>query len=662
MLDGRGYLAIGIMNAEFKFPDASTQFWVPFVPQRAEATRVTRVGMIAQLADGVQQDAASAEINTLLYQLRGFAAAEIPAGGRSRYELMSVREQLAAPARPALLMLSVAVGVVLIIACVNVASLQLARSTTRHHEFAVRTALGAGGGRIVRQVLTESLLLGLLGGLSGNAFAFAGVRLLQVLGTTLARQDLGPVDGIPLLDQISVDTSVLTYSLIVSTAAGLSFGLAPAVCQLCANRARVFGSNSATALARSTLLKGNGARGLLVISEVGLATMLFVSAGLLLRSFLMLSDIDQGYDKKHVLTFQLAAPQGRYPSNEATTFSEGLVSRLQQLPNVQAAAYSNALPLIWRRSEGWVSTTWPPKAALSSGIARAHFVSHLYVKAMGLRLTAGRELEEHDREAPRVMLVNEALARRDFPGEDPLGKTVYLDDDRGWEIVGIVADVPWFGLYNCPAKLIMGTEQCAPEPQFFVDYAHLDSRRSPTTGWDERYFVVRTNGDPIAVVPAIRAIIRQLDTQVAVDNVATMERLASNSITRPRLYAVLVGIFALVAVVLAVIGIYGVVAYSIAQRTHEIGIRIALGARRSNVLSLILSQGAVLTALGILLGIGGAIASGRYLQSMLFGVTHLDPLTFVAVIAGFMLVAMFAIYVPARRATTVDPTVALRCE
>jgi putative ABC transport system permease protein len=394
----------------------------------------------------------------------------------------------------------------------------------------------------------------------------------------------------------------------------------------------------------------------LVVAELGVAMMLLVGGGLLIHSFIRLSNLHPGYNPANVLTFTLVTPPGRYSGPQLATFAEALVARLQAVPGVHAAGYTELLPMVRFRTSGRITTTpqgsnQPAPATLGGpadpGQPDTFTVSQHFLDAMGIRVIAGRGFDEHDGAGrPGVVLINRSLARSGFLGTNPLGQHVSTLKQT-WEVIGIVDDVQQFGLDQDPV------------PQVF-----FEMRQTPAPGFTARvnYFAARTEGEPTALVPTVRDIVRQLDPGTTVDLVAPMEQLVSNSISRPRLYAVLLGIFAAVATVLAAVGMYGVMAYGVAQRTREIGIRMALGAQRADVMRLVGRQGLVLTGVGLAIGLVAAAVATRYLESFLFGLTPLDPSTFVGVSLIFAIIAMFASYVPARRATNVDPLMAIRYE
>jgi len=684
-LDGRTYSIIGVMPQGFQFPDTQTRFWIPFV-----ATDFPRMGgsPLARLKPGITPEAASAEVTSLLPEIRAnrppapgpFGAGPPPP---PKYELVGMQDLMVAPVKPALLVLSAAVGLVLLIACVNVANLLLARTASRQREIAIRLAIGAGRARLLRQTLTESMLLAVGGAAAGMVLAYGGIHLLQALAAGTPRRDLGPGFTLPRIDEIGIDWRVLAFTLAMSMITGLLFGLAPAFASLRRGSPEPWRRRPAIGRAQPTpmdalregagasssgfsLLRRNRTQGLLVVSEIAMAVMLFIGGALLIRSVVNLANVDPGYEAAHVMTAQVSLPRGRYSAGpQFAAFTEELTTRLQRLNGVRGVGYARQLPTVRMRQLTLLRFTpempaRPPAPAPFDGRQRTEepdtrLVSRDFLKVMGVRLIAGRMFDAQDAAGrPQVMLINQTLAKSGFLGENPIGRQVYALGRAPWEVVGVVSDVRQFDLDQ------------DPDPQIFIDYrqeppppAPLPILAGPPPA---PYFAVRTADDPLAVAASMRGIVRELEPQATLDNIASMEQLVSNSFARPRLYAVLLGIFAGVAVALTAIGIYGVMAYSVAQRIREIGIRMALGAQRGDVMGLVLRQSLVLTALGIAAGIAGAFAMTRYLQQMLFGLTALDPPTFLFVALAFGLIATLAAFVPARRATRVDPLAALRCE
>jgi predicted permease len=556
-------------------------------------------------------------------------------------ELVSLKDEMVAPVRAALVVLLVSVGFVLLIACANVANLLLARAAGRQMEIAIRAALGAGRVRLLRQVLTESVLLALFGGVIGAALAFGGVRLLAALGP----------GNIPRLNEISIDVPVFAYSILISLVTGIAFGIVPAARLSRSERMQALKEGAMFAASGFDLFRGNRARSLLAVAEIALAMVLLIGAGLLINSFLKLSNVDPGYDPENVLTFQVALPQVRYPDAQRLQFYEQMLSRLQVLPGVKAAAMANTLPLnpgVMRLSLNILGRPEPTRPE-ELVIADMRVVSPQYVDAMGLKILDGRGFNDNDREGQRqVLMVNRTFARRYFANENPIGQRVRLGGPDPFAIVGLLDDVRHAGL------------DAEPQAEIYLDYRQ--ARAAMPRGLGGMFFALRTSGDPSSMVSHVRTLVRQLDSQLTIDNVATMERRLSDSVAQPRFYAVVLGIFAAVAMILATVGIYGIMAYSVSQRTREIGIRMALGADRYEVLGLILRQGVSLTAIGVIAGLGAAFAVTRYLQKMLFGLGPSDPSTFVEVSLLLGAIAILACYLPARRATRVDPLLALRYE
>jgi predicted permease len=634
------YTVIGVMPADFAYPDRQTVFWLPF--RTATPTGAPQSGpLVARLADGVSADAALAELTPLLQALR-------PEAPETRYELAFDQRELVAPIRPALLLLMGAVGFVLLIACVNVANLLLARSAARQREMAVRVAIGAGRGRLIRQMLTESLLLAALGGMVGTVLAIAGVKGLKTLATTMTRIDVSP-GGFPRVDSIGIDATVLAFTLLVCVVTGLFFGLVPALLHSRVDPVRGLKGDGGDAQPR--LFVRVGLRQSLVVAEVSLAVVLLVGGVLLARSFFALATVNPGYNAEQVLTFQVSLPNARYTNPQLKSFAEDLSTRLRAVPGVQSAAYSNQLPMVNLTDTGGGMYFTPDASRPPTPLGpEIRLVSRDYLRVFGTRVLAGRGfLESDDAGRPRVMLVNQATVNSFFSGENPIGRQVFVGRDVvPWEIVGVVEDVRQYGLDR------------APSSQYFVDLRQWTgiSVVFPVSP----YFAVRAGADLDSLIPSVRDVVRNVNAEAAPFNVTPMTALVDNNIARPRLYAVLLGVFALSGLMLALIGIYGVMAYTVTQRTREIGIRMSLGAAQRNVLGLVLRQSLALTAIGVALGLAGAGFASRYVESLLFGVKPLDAATFVAVASIFVSVAALAAYVPARRAAKVDPVVALRSE
>lgn len=705
VLDGTHYEVVGVMRPGFQFPNADAEFWTPFVwgPRQ----RPTAVG---RLTAGASFLTASAEVNDLMRLAReerrsaggpspigplsspgaaprpgpppsagppppspgpGAGPPPPPSGGAAkgagtlrsepiptRFFVVALHDELIAGAKTPLVILSGAVGFVLLIACVNVGGLLLARGIRREREIWVRLALGAGRSRVVRQLVTESMLLTLVGGFAGIWLALSGVRWLRVFGAGMPRQDLGASSIVPRLHEVGIDGTVLLFALGVSVVAGLACGLAPALWQSHVEARGELARETSLSAPGFNLFRRSRGRALLVVVQIGLAVVLLLSSGLLIRSFLKLSNVDPGYATTRVLTFQVALS----PNQPALRFSEELIARVQGLPGVRAAGYADHLPLtrsnlghaqLSPRSQARQSTVAPPPpppgVAGKPDFPVTHLVSRDFLSALGVDVIEGRGFSDADPVGrPHSLLINRTLARSGFVGDNPVGTRVYTGDVP-WYIIGIVEDVRETGLADPPGSAIFANlERTGADSRLF-------EHSSP-------YFAVRTDGSPTALVPAIREIVRQLDPQTAPDRIATMEQILSNSILQPRFYAGMFGLFALIAGTLAVVGIYGSIAFAVSSRTREIGIRMALGASRHQVFRAIVGDVLLLAAVGIAAGVAGGAMLTRYLQQMLFELTPLDPAVFIAMPVVLGSAVLGAAFLSARPALTVAPLAALRHE
>lgn len=647
-LPPESYTVIGVMPPGFHFlnPDAQAQLWLPLARDAAF--------IVARLAPGVSSRAAGAEVDSILSGVRGGSGvAARSSKAAPRFELVSARDELVAPIRPALVVLALAAVFVLLIACVNVANLVLARTTGRRREIAVRIALGAGRGRVIRHLLTESVMLALAGGLAGIAVALGALRLLRDLATTLSRFDLVEYLPFPRLNEIALDGSALAFTALVALASGILFGLMAAIRSSAPVTTIVLRQGRASSESGVGSLRRLRGRGALVVAQTSLAVMLLTGGGLLIRSFARLAAVDPGYDPGRTLTFQVAL--SGYSDVQLERFVENLLPRIRRLSGIEAAGASRDLPMVNLKENQRIGTS-PYTGNSHSPIppgesADTRLVSSGYFPALGMKMIAGRALTEDDGPGhPRAVVINEALARRDFPGQNPVGRSVYVANiPSPWTIVGVVADVREFALDR------------ETEPGVFIDARWIGDFGFPPYPVGP-YFIVRVMGDPAAVMSGLRGAVRTVDPQGTVFNVAGMDALIANSLSRPRLYAVWLGIFAGIAVLLAAIGIYGVLAYAVEARTREIGIRRALGAQTGDVLGLVLKHSLLVTALGLAIGLAGAAMLTRYLAALLYGLTPLDPGTFAAAALTLSAVALLASYVPARRATRVEPQIALRAE
>lgn len=651
------YTIIGVMAEGFRFPGGDTQYWMP----RGGGLNVAR------LAPGISREAAATEVSTLLHRIAG--KPEVPLAERSgppRFEVVGMQDQMVAAVRPGLRLLAGAIGLVLLIACVNVANLLLARASVRHREIAVRAAIGASRGRLVRQLLTESLTLAVFSGGVGTLLALAGVASLRSLFAVFNQAPLfvrqvgfDPASGprpFPRLDEIGVDVQAFAFAIALSLVTGVTFGLAPALRHVRAGRFEALRNAATTSLGGLRLAGRQAARSLLVVAEIAMAMTLLAGGGLLIHSFVRLVTVDPGYDASGVLTFQVHRPASRSSGPELTALGEELVRAFRGVPGVRAGAYSASLPMTALAAKFTFKLTPGERVPEPDTVGPSppteyspdiRLVSRGYFETLGIRLVAGRGLREGDnRGASPVLVINETVARRRFPGRSPVGAFLYGPGERPWEIVGVVADARH------------QTADRPPEPQAFMDF-----RQWPVAAFPfNPFFTVRVAGGTDSVIGPLRTVLQRIDPEARIENVGTLESMTSASLIRPRTYALLIGVFAAVAVALAAIGIYGVMAYAVSQSTKEIGIRLALGSERREVMHLVLRQGMSLAAAGITIGLVLAAGMTRYLQGMLFGVAPLDPATFTVVAVFFALVAALASFIPARRATRVDPLVALRYE
>ena len=622
--------------------------WTPIVAAGTPPT--FRLAFYARLRDGVPLAAAQEELATLYDSARSTTAATRP-----RLEVALVKDVLVEPFAPAMTMLAVAVILVLLIACVNVANLMLARSTVRQYEMALRAALGASRMRLLRQHVAEGTLLALLSGAGGIAIAAIGMSWLRAFATAGPRRDVFPGINIPRLGEIGMDVTIAGFAIAISLLAGLAFGLIAGLRQPAS-----LGPGLHRELRRWPIVGARGVQHALVMAEVAMAVVLFVGSALMIRSFIHLSSIDTGFAAAGVTTFQVTLPPSR-PLSELTRVGDALVDRIAAMAPVRGVGYAESLPMVPVGRMAVLSSTpvFPKPAPGSPPRLDVRIVSRSYLDVMGIRIAEGRGFSDADGAlAPRALLINETLAREMFAGRSAVGQRIYVGgvvtfDPPGrstplapWEVIGVVADVRQRSVVE-PAT-----------PQIFVDQRQVPG----PTNTSSINVVVRMDGDPAPLLASVRPLIAQLDAAAFVDNVAPLERLVSNTYARPRLYAMVLGIYAVVAIGLAAVGIYGVMAFAVARRTREIGIRMALGARRRQVQALVVRDSAIVAGAGLAIGIGGAVWSSRLFEGLLFGVTPLDGTTYAAVVAAFAAIAMLAAVIPARRASAVDPVTALRTE
>jgi putative ABC transport system permease protein len=633
MLSDRPHTVVGVLPPGFRFIQSGDmsagegrEVWVPL---RLDPTRFSRgfhfLKVLGRLREGVALEQAQQEMNLLAERLKQERSTN------HGVHLFGFQAYMVREARAGLLLLLAAVALVLLIGCVNVANLLLARAAARQREIAVRLSVGASRGRLIRQLLTESFLLAFGGGGLGILMAFWLVGFLK----GAAR------DQIPRIQEVNVDGAVLAFTLGVSVVTGVLFGLWPALHALKADPYRMLKEGS-----QQAGMSRDRARSFLVISEVALSSVLLIAAGLVINSFVRLMHVPKGFDPARVLTFSLSPSRARYSEpRKQTQFFDQAMERLAVLPGVEAVGGVTDLPLEGSGTNGNFNIEGRGLAPDSLPIADKRIASENYFRAMGIRLTRGRFFADRDNlGAPQVAIVNEEFVRRFFPDEDPVGKRIdFMWETEGLQqIVGVVGDIRHESL-DTPVA-----------PEIYLPYR----QRAP----GGMSIVVRTGIDPASMIGAARQAIYGVDKEQAVSQVRAMEQVVAESVSSRRLSVILYGSFAGLALMLAVIGIYGVMSYTVSQRTHEIGLRVALGAGRRDLLKMVIGQGMKLAMIGAGAGLIAAVGLTRLMKSLLFDVSATDPLTFVAVTLLLASVALLACYVPARRAARVDPMVALRSE
>lgn len=655
-LSGESYTVVGVMPPQFLFPpfwSTRAEMWTPLdLAPRATSRGGNSLRVFARLKPGMSQTQAQAEIETMNKQL----AQAYPQNNTGlNLRVTPLNEKVIGDVRPALLSLSVAVGFVLLIACANVACLLLARAASRQKEAAVRVALGASRWRILRQLLTESLLLSLCGAIVGVLLAVWGIDWVT---TFLSGDSTSFRVRMPRLSEIKLDSVALFFTLGISLVTSVLFGLAPALAASKPDLNHVLKEGG-----RGTTGGRNRLRESLVVAELALALVLLIGAGLLMNSFVKLQNIDPGFDPHNVLTMTVSlsgATQYVGPSREA--FYQQVLSQIKALPGVESASAINHLPLAgdqWSRGLTIEGRPLPPPGQEVVAVFRVSRPG--YFQTMGIPLRAGRDFTDRDTpDAPGVVMINESLAKRQWPNDNPIGKRITIGDvrvnssgtgPRWMTIVGVVKDVKqdnWMG---------------QPYNEFYLPFQQSqDFYASNSRQYTSMTLVVRTNVDPQSLTKAVQEAVSSIDRNLPVSSILTMEQVVANTLWQQRFNLQLIGLFAGLALVLAAIGLYGVMAYSVAQRTHEVGLRMALGAQRSDVMKLIVGQGMKLALLGVVLGVIASFGLTRLMSRLLFDVNATDPVTFAVIAVVMLLTALLACWLPARRATKVDPLVALRYE
>lgn len=635
------FTVVGVMPSSFQFPDREDELWVPIAFNSEEASRRGShyLRVVARIKPGVTLGQAQAEMDTIAANLQQ----QYPQSNTSVGAVVSpLQEEMVGDVRPALLVLLGAVGFVLLIACANVANLLLARAAARQKETAIRSALGAGRLRLVRQFLTESILLAGLGGGVGLLLAIWGIDLIVKFIP----------DDISRAKDAGFNMTVLGFTLLVSLITGVVFGLAPALQTSRTNLNECLKEGGRDSAAGS---RGNRVRKLLVVAEIALASVLLIGAGLMINSFMRLRSVDAGFQPDKLLTMRIILTPSKYPDQpkRAAFFTE-LLRRVEALPGVQDVGAISWLPLTMRGgSNGFTIEGRPEPPRDQLPIALVRVISPGYFRTMGIPLLRGRAFTEQDTQAsPGVVIINEAMARHFWPDEDAVGKRIKMGPFN--------SNGPWLSIAAISKDVRQYELNAESKPEMYFPY--LQATVSGSAAFGIRDLIVRTSSDPASLATAVRDEVWAVDKDQPVSNIRTMEQIVSGSVSRQRFNMLLLGIFAAVALILAAVGIYGVMSYSVTQRTHEIGVRMALGAQSRDVLRLVVGQGMVLTLVGVGIGLAAAFFLTRLMSSLLFGVSATDPVTFATISAILSVVALGASYMPARRAIKVDPIVALRYE
>jgi putative ABC transport system permease protein len=648
-LSGTTYTVIGIMPAGFRFPDQD-ELWVPLAIDTANLDNRGNHGLevIARLKPGVTPQQAQADLTNIAATLEERYPNFYANTGWGLYPV-AVLDELVAEIRPALYILLGAVGFVLLIACANVANLLLARASAREKEVAIRAAMGARRGRLIQQLLTESIILAVIGSALGLGLAYVGVKLFVTFGPS----------EIPRLEEIGLDGRVVGFSILIAVITGVVFGLAPAI-----QISKPDLHDSLKEGGRGSTSGRHRLRNVLVVSEVAIALVLLIGAGLMIKSFQRLLRIDMGFRTEKTLTMRMTIPPTTYKDNaQIVGFYRQLLDKLKAIPGVESVGAISHMPLSGSYASGTTAIENPESFEGLQTFRNIPYieadrrtVSPDYFRAAGIALKDGRFLTEADNEtAPPVAVVDESFQRRFWPNGTAVGKRFVAQFNDGkdikWgQIVGVVAHIRHYGVDQVKQ---LGLDQGGRE-QVYFPHAQRPSNRM--------YLAIKTSVDPLSLTGTVRNAVLSMDRDVPVYEVKTMDQLVTASLAQRQLNMVLFAAFSTIALILAAVGIYGVMSYSVTQRTHEIGIRMALGAQQRSVLSLVVRQGMTLALAGVAIGIGAALALTRLMASLLFGVSVTDPATFVIIAVILTGVAMGACLVPARRATKVDPMVALRCE
>jgi predicted permease len=650
-INGLPYEVVGILPQSFSLPrevlptlygteQAEIFLPLPLAPDAAQHRTNEDYNIVGKLKPGVSVAQAQAEVETITARLRRDFPDNYPPNGGLTFSIVPLLEQVVGNVRPALFVLLGSVGLVLLIACANVANLLLSRAVARQQEIAVRTALGASRWRIVKQLLTESVLLALCGGALGVVICVLSVKWIHILGTK----------SIPRLQDVGIDGRVLLFTLVLSVFSGILFGLAPSlrVSRLDLN-STLKDASRGSAGTSAMWGRGNNVRRLLVVAELALSVVLLIGAGLLIRSFARLQNVAPGFNPQNVLTFDLTMTGRKYNDKQVVLGNyRQLWERLEQLPGGSAAGGVSSLPM--SQAFAWTPITVEGRTPLQGEKflnADERLVGGHYFEAMGIPLRRGRFFnEQDDLTKPRVVLVDEYMAEQLWPGQDPIGKRIH--------IMELKSDDPWQTVVGVVGRVKQDSLDSDPRIAFYLPQTQFPTRAMTV--------VLRSGGDPAGQVSAVKNELRSVDPELPMYYVRTMGQRVDESLARRRFSMLLLGVFASVALALATIGIYGVMAYLVNQGTREIGIRMALGATQHDILGLVVRQGMMLAFSGVAIGLTGAFVLTRLIRSLLYGVEPTDPLTFVGISLLLVLIALLASYIPAQRAARIDPMVSLRCD
>ena len=644
-LNDENFTVAGVLPPGFAFPGMDADIVVPLVPDadplRKERASISFLSVIGRLKEGVTPQQAETDLNAIASQLQRLYP--VANASKKGTKLVPLQEELVGNFRLAFLVLSAAVGLVLLIACANLANLVLARASTRYREMAIRLAIGATRGRLVRQLLTENILLALLGGSLGLALTHPAMRSIIALSPA----------SLPRAGEIDIDARVLLFTLLISLLSGVLFGFMPT---LHISRESLTEELKGSGKGSVDTGRRNGVRNILILSEVALSLLLLISAGLLAKSFLRLQAVSPGFVTKNLLVMRLSLPQAQFSKPEmVTAFYEQLSTRIENLPGVQSVSATSVLPLSGSNTRiNFIILGRAPLSLSEQPITQYRMTGPDYFHTMNIPILSGRDFTNRDTlHSQPVATINDSFARRYWPDQSPIGAHIKIDDNnkapREVEIIGVVGDVRHAGLHVDPA------------PETYVPISQIPEENVSLLTNDMNW-VVRASAEPLTLAAAVRREIQSVNGNVPTSNTKSMEQFLSSSLAPSRFNLFLLGIFAIAALLLASTGIYGVISYSVAQRTHELGIRMALGAQQLDMLKLVVGSGLKIVSMGVALGLVGAYILTRVMSKLLYGISVTDPSTFVSMSLLLIIIALLASYIPARRAAKVDPIIALRSE